>query len=255
MIVQAHIDESEDESLFVMAGHVASADDWAKFSDDWDVVLAAAPSVSHLKTSQAMANPRRGPFRGLTSEQRDAKLVSLYEVIDRYVSFEISSVVHVKPLKRIFSTEEFGPQAANPYYHGLSWLIYGVIIKQIEHGMEEHIDFIFDEGRHESKQILQVWPAVVHDLPDHIKSRIGSTPVFKPDTGPDGLRPLQAADLEAWWVRIRTREKLLNLPRREYPWTPAAIPCVEVILDEEFLQKRYGDMLKKRDELALLGLA
>lgn len=252
VILQAHIDESEDAEAFVMAGYVASAEEWAKFSDDWDAALAADPAVPFLKTSQAMLKIPGGPFWGLTAEQRNAKLERLYAVIDKYVFFEVSSVVLMEPLKRIFLTEEFGPQAANPYYHGLMSLIDGVIRRQIQCGMKERIDFIFDNGRHEADRILEMWGAVIHDAPDYVKEMVGGTPTFRPDTGPDGLRPLQAADLEAWWTRRRWREKLHRIPRLEYPWTPTAIPGVMSFLGEDELKVSYARMLKMKGDLALL---
>jgi hypothetical protein len=250
MILNAYIDESEDDAAFVMAGYVASAEEWAKFSDDWDAALTAAPAVPFLKTSEVMKSPPRGPFWGLSSEERDEKLRLLYSVIDKYVFFEVSSVVLMEPLKRIFS--DFPKQASNPYYYGLVSLIDGVIRRQIECGMKERIDFIFDERPMEQSKLLSVWDAAVHDSPEYVKSMIGSTPDFKKDTGPDGLRPLQAADLEVWWLRRRWLEKLRGLPRLEYPWDPAAIPAVMSFSGEAELKAMHEKMEKAANDLAIL---
>lgn len=249
VILQAHIDESEDGAAFVMAGYVASAEEWAKFSDEWDEVLAAEPPIPFLKTKWAMARRPRGHFSKLKREQVDQKLESLYAVIDKYVFFEVSYVILLEPLRRIFPKESFD-EASSPYYHALFGLIDVVIRRQIECGMKERIDFIFDEGRHESEEIQKVWPAIMRDSPDYIKSMIGGTPVFKPDTGIDGLRPLQAADLEAWWTRRRIREKILGIPRLEYPWQPAAIPGVSGFMGEAELTVAHARITKARAESA-----
>jgi hypothetical protein len=67
---------------------------------------------------------------------------------------------------------------------------------------------------------------------------LGGTPNFKSD---DNVLPLQAADLEAWWLRRRWLEKLKAIPRLEYPWVPSEIPEVTCVHTEETLE----DVLRK----------
>jgi hypothetical protein len=54
VIINGYVDESEDDTVFVLAGFVAPAEEWTKFSDVWQAALDAKPRVRLLKTSDAM---------------------------------------------------------------------------------------------------------------------------------------------------------------------------------------------------------
>ena len=241
MILNGYIDDSADETVFVLAGFVAPAEEWAKFSDEWAATLKAKPSIRFLKTKEAMGSKPSGKFHRWTEDERDTKLRLLYEIIDKYVSFEVSAVVHLGPFKRIFGNGVLPKAAANPYYHAISLLISGVAREQIRQGMPEKIDFIFDEQVMEQGRFLAVWDDIVRDAPPDVKPMIGSTPVFKKDTD---VLPLQAADLEAWWLRKRWREKLTGEAEQPYPWQPAAIPGVTNIFDEEKIKESYEKIFR-----------
>jgi hypothetical protein len=203
-----------------------------------------------------MRSPPGGSFRGLSDESRDEKVRLLYSVINDYVGYSVSAVVHLEPLKRIIGNSEFGfpKQAANPYYHAISSLISSVARLQIIQGMpaDEKVDWVFDERFMEQGKFLSVWDAVVRDAPPDVRPMIGGTPIFKAD---NDVLPLQAADLEAWWLRRRWDEKLKNLRRLEYPWRPEPIPECNSILDEKALKTILDRMVQKRLELVIFGLA
>ncbi len=239
VILNGFVDESEDLSVFVLAGYVASAEVWAAFSDDWHVALHATPGIWELKTKDAMA--LKGCFSGFTKAERDKKLCDLYQVIDKHVFFEVSAVIPMEPFTRIFRNGILPKKVASPYYHALPLLISNIARHQITIGMEEKIDFIFDERRIEQGKLLAIWDMVVETAPDDVKPMLGSTPNFKSDTD---VLPLQAADMEAWWLRKRWRELLTGEPRLEYPWQPAAIPGVTCEYTEEKLQESYGKIFQ-----------
>jgi hypothetical protein len=115
VMINGYIDESEDDAVFAMAGFVAPAEEWAKFSDAWDEACAAPPQTKGiLKTKEIMRSPPRGAFWGLSDEQRDEKLRLLYSVIDAHVGYSVYSIVHLEPLKRLTAKHEFRKQATNP---------------------------------------------------------------------------------------------------------------------------------------------
>lgn len=250
MIVNGYVDESEDETVFVMAGFVAPTEEWARFSEEWQSALDAPPVIKVLKTNDAMRSPKRGEWRGISDDARDEKLRLLYSVIEAHVGYSASAVVHMGPLKRISNHGNFPKQAANPYYHAISALISGVARVQIKQRIsDEKVDWVFDERLMEQGKFLSVWDAIVHDAPQDVKPMIGGTPIFRKD---DAVRPLQAGDLEAWWIRRRWNEKLRGLPRLEYPWHPEPIPECASVLDEEKLQEIFAKMQKMKNDLAIL---
>jgi len=252
VIVNGYIDDSADEAVFVLAGYVAPAEEWAKFSDEWAATLKAPPSIAYLKTKEAMGSRGKKPngeFHRWTENQRDAKLNALYRVIDKYVSFEVSAVIHLGPFRRIFGNGVLPKAAANPYYHAISGLISGVAREQIRQGMPEKIDFVFDEQLMEQGRFLAIWDDLARTAPPDVKPMIGSTPIFRKDSGEDAVLPLQAADLEAWWLRQRWREKLTGEPEIPYPWQPAAIPGVSNVFDEAELKICYEKIFQAHWDL------
>ena len=59
------------------------------------------------------------------------------------------------------------------------------------------VDFYFDD-KSEKGPILAAWDAFLSDKPPEVKKLYGSHPIFESDKR---LKPLQAADLWAWWRR------------------------------------------------------
>ena len=114
---------------------------------------------------------------------------------------------------------------------------------------DEKVDWIFDERLKEQGQFLGIWDAIIHDAPEHIKPLIGGAPNFRKD---DDVCPLQAADLEAWWMRRKGLEELNGLPRLEYPWFPSNMPIAGGTVDEMALKRKFQEMDRMREHLAIL---
>jgi hypothetical protein len=56
--LQAYVDESgvaRDSAFFVVAGFLASHQEWARFTDDWDAALKEPPRVEYFKAAEAEA--------------------------------------------------------------------------------------------------------------------------------------------------------------------------------------------------------
>jgi hypothetical protein len=243
----AYIDESYDDDVFVLAGFVAPVDEWEKFKEAWRSTLAAPPAIPALKTVDAMR--LKGCFYQWTAEERDAKLEALYSVIDAHVSFGISAMLPVRHLQ-MFNDDRLHKSARNPYLHAVPQIIGGVARYQYQNLMEDQIDFVFDERVMDQGKLQDIWDAVVEDAPVDIKTRLGATPVWAND---HEELPLQAADLEAWWLRRRWLEKLTGLDRLEYPWMPADITELYGVHTKETLAEVRDRMLKAIDDLQLLA--
>jgi hypothetical protein len=253
VIINGYVDESESDGVFVMAGFVAPAEKWAKFSDAWDAAKFAVPAAldQPFKTKEIMRPRPSGAFWGMTGAQRDEKLATLYSVIDAHASYSVYSIVHMKPLQELTEAYGFRKEAANPYYHCISEIIIGTALVQLSQGIDdEKIDWIFDERLKESGQFLSIWNAIVHDAPDHVKPLLSGSPIFRDD---NEVRPLQAADLEAWWMRRRALEELGIFPERlEYPWAATGMGICGGTANAETLAKKFAEMDRIRSELAIL---
>lgn len=239
MILNGFIDESINDSVFVLAGYVAPVEEWVAFSDEWFATLQAHPNIRELKTKDAMG--LHGCFHKWTEAERDKKLCDLYNVIDKYVSFEVSAVIPMEPFRRIFGNSVLPNKAKQPYYHALPLLISNIARHQIEIGMKEKIDFVFDERQIEQGNILSIWVMLTENAPQDVKPMLGATPIFKSDKN---VLPLQAADMEAWWLRRRWQERLTGEPYLEYPWQPTNIPGVTCVFSEEKMRESHDKILQ-----------
>jgi hypothetical protein len=121
MTYQAFIDESEGEMDYVMAGHVASAEAWAKFSQEWESLLPLATLTRNgcrrFKMSEMAA-----------SHERRKNIPAFYRVIEDNVLFSISCRFEKSELERAQSrahdfmystfrhTTDFQEIWKNPWY-------------------------------------------------------------------------------------------------------------------------------------------
>ena len=243
--VVAYLDESFDETVFALAGFAAPPDEWERFSIAWTAALATPPAISALKTNDAMRLD--GEFQDWTDADRDAKLCSLYAVIDNHVSFGLSAVIPMSLLKEI-DDPRLSKEARNPYFYAVSQIIGDAARYQYQNLADFQVNFVFDE-KTEQKRLLSVWDAIVTDAPADVKPGLGAAPTWARD---DTTLPLQAADLEAWWLRRRWIEKIKGLGRLEYPWTPGDIPELACVHTEETIAELNERMLKSIHDLETL---
>jgi Protein of unknown function (DUF3800) len=199
MVFQAFIDDSSTPGrVFVLAGHVASADTWAKFSKDWEQMLPYGTLNKdgryHFKMSEMATNP-----------ERMARVQAFYRIIGDHDLTAISCAIDERDLRnavsRIWSLNRFINVGV---FMDTFFFVFRALVDHIhEHRnllpmlREEKIDLIFDNQSQKNK-IIGAWDLFVSSRHPSIQSRFGATPRFEDD---NDFLPLQAADLWAWWVR------------------------------------------------------
>jgi len=208
MVLQAFMDESEgDDGAFVLAGHIATAEAWAKFSQEWEFLLSmgtlAQNNKMHFKMSEMAFLP-----------ERMERVPAFYKIIETYVALAISCSVRRRDLDRAKSRLyvpnntidwDFADNIYRFAFHGLlnSFNQNRAVVEAVI-PPDQPVDFIFDE-RLEKKPIRDEWDGFVQSRPQKIRKLYGSYPRFENDQDRDFL-PLQAADFWAWWVRKRWGE-------------------------------------------------
>jgi len=234
----AHIDDSGTHggSVFVLAGFVSTAERWAALADDWAEVLAnpVPRPLRYFKMTEAVKC--RVEFHGFTVAQRDRRLCELYALIEKHVMWSVSVVIDWEMYKR---ENRYRPDflRKHPYYFAVSALMSDVARNQKLFGLSEKVDFIFDEDVMRSGRILNIWEGFKRGATLDTRDMIGGTPQFKSDMD---VLPLQAADMEAWWMRQRWHERLTGAPRLEYPWQPEVpIPNMEITFTQQRLREGY----------------
>lgn len=229
--LQAYVDDSAseigDKRLF-LAGYVNSATEWIAFSNAWDAVLRAKPSIGYLRMVEAQN--LRGEFAGWSKPDRDAKLLSLAGVIEQFRFWFVAISVSRRDYGEIVTPA--APYPLKSPYSGCFWGIIHMLAQYHDSlGLEDipPVDFIFDEqgGLGNSAALFFEW--LKEDQSPKIKSLIGSTPIFRDDKK---VVALQAADMLAWHLR------------RDHERNGAALPLKDKLLHQGAMKDINTDALK-----------
>ena len=144
VLIQAFVDDSGGKGHsrhFVLAGLVATAENWVAFSHEWKACLAAQPAIPLFKMSEASS--RSKAFGGFSMQARDDKLRSLARVINRHASFVVSSVIEMEAA-RISPTSHLKP-FRDPYFWPFHTLITGICFDLWDLGIRDRFEIVFDE--------------------------------------------------------------------------------------------------------------
>jgi hypothetical protein len=168
-----------------------SAENWKPFSDDWAEALKAPPrALPALHMADC--------FRyGWSEIDRQKKLVSLAEVIEKYKPLSIECSVSVSDFNDVL-----GPVVAHdlrhPYFACFHGLLYqsAAMISQL--GLKGPLEFVFDEQGPVGFNAADFYLLMKGLYPQKIRELLAGPPQFKDDTE---VLPLQAADMLAWHRR------------------------------------------------------
>ena len=200
MVLQAFIDDSyTKDGEFVLAGYIASAESWAKFSKDWEELLPFA--------TLSKAGNRRFKMSDM-AQGRMERVPAFYRVIETYALAAVSCRINIAELNRAKSrvwihntaVEHWG-MFQNPFFTAFRCLLgmfhhhWNVTSQVIPEG--QTVDFIFD-NQTEKTAILSSWDEFMARQSAELRPRFGATPRFEND---EEFLPLQAADFWAWWIR------------------------------------------------------
>lgn len=190
LVWQAYVDDSmTDGKVLVLGGLVSSVAAWEAFSVEWDDRCRHA-GWPIFKMAQVWSR-RHNP-----DVWEHAKWH--YFTIRDHVGGAICATVLLTGFQdsvrkyRLTKTA-----AANPYTWAFKGIISGLSSNQREWGLDEPVDFIFDE-RGEEKDVREGWDTFAATIPAEQRAILGRKPNFEDDKE---FRPLQAADMWAWWCR------------------------------------------------------
>lgn len=235
VMLQAFVDASGkgDPNVLVIAGYVAQADEWAKFSQAWKEKLDQA-GIRRFKMNEMVRRPEIAGYFYRTIEEHD-------------ILAAISCVFDTRGLVQ-FVDEFIGPLAAghhllkNPYLYASRQIIENLAMAQKKIGLNEPIDFIFDDEA-EKARLMPFWGEFRDSLKPDIRKLMGAAPIFRDD---EDFMPLQAADLWAWWVRKwfmdGNEQGVANI---DLPWgAQRIIPRLHSCYDEAFLRSMLQESMQ-----------
>jgi hypothetical protein len=174
-------------------------------------MLAMRPRLDYFKMNEAAK--LEGQFDSWSEQRRSERVAIAYKVIEEHVPYQVSVVLELEPYFRLFTTDWTEDAARNPYYFAFYAVVAGVAREQKKYGMENPIDFVFDDQVMEKDKIVRAWDSLKANADS--RDLIGSVPTFLDDKK---FKPLQAADLAAWWIRKLATEEPDGVRRVNMPW-------------------------------------
>jgi hypothetical protein len=218
-LLEVFADDSEKHDFYTVAGYLKPAEEWQEFSRKWHAVLKEKPRLGFYRTSDALA--LSGQFAGWTAEQRDTRLAKLAALIPARNTFGVAAHLSKVNFAEFF-TPNFLSDWDNPYYLCATYLIENICLYL---GMANknisRLDFIFDRQGKVGRNFKLVYDAFLKPQSLVLFPFMGNV------RHEDKLRhlPLQAADMQASWIR-RSKSALDSN-------TPADC-CLEGIEQREF---------------------
>jgi Protein of unknown function (DUF3800) len=215
MVFQLYVDDSSDNSrMLILAGYIATAENWAKFSDEWQEILDMRRPYP-LKAYHAAE-------RGNSDEEREREIF-LFRVIERYVQGGVAFGIPTAKLKYFGDLYGLSKWDRNPYNLALSG--FSAILDGALKVLKKPIDLIFDE-RKEASHVIEGYSIFTGHLRPDLKKWLRSPPSFKSD---EDVLPLQAADMLAYYALQNFRRTGQVTADGVWPWevkNPKLIACL-----------------------------
>ena len=223
---QAAVDHSGSEPqspIFILGGFIAPAEQWARFSAEWQAALDEPPGVAYFKLTEAMSLTSKGEFsrkKGWTEQKRDNRLIELGKIIRKYVAVRIHASVNnenfVKYVRAI-AVPQCRPGPDHPYLLLTCQLLIAVGVLGDRLGFTGPCKYFFDERAGFCDDLSAWWPSFKASLtrsrrPD-LKRFVGSAALAYKDER--RFLPLQAADFYSGYLRryaIRSRRSTVPPP-------------------------------------------
>jgi len=185
LVLKVYADESGKggRDVFVMAGVLARAEDWASFSEDWQrLVLDVPPAVKAFHMNEIVAS------------KDFARIKAASGVLRKYKFSAVAVSMFIDDFNVVLKGN-IGPKIDTPYFPAMQMFMEECVKWQIAHGVDEPMDLTFDEQLHESDYLQSIWTPMLSAMPDAIKRKFGARPAHVNDVGHP---PIQAADMLAW---------------------------------------------------------
>lgn len=250
-MLQVAVDESgRNEDFFVVAGYIAPARVWAEeFVPAWKKLVDLGPPHHSRIKAFHMTEMTGDPERCMW----------FYRVIEDHVTAEISCTISVQGLLKAFREYPWPVSLNNtqvftdPYYLGFRNIVFGLARHQGMLGIDEPVDFIFDNVS-EKRKCLVGWDRMIFMASEKERRLVGEMPIFRKD---EEFLPLQAADLYAYWVREWELRGFQDQPEKmRFPWPrKRSIPRLAMRFEEQHFIEEWDGLIKNPENFKRLMMS
>jgi hypothetical protein len=200
--------------VFVLAGVLATAEAWERFSEEWAVICDQEPKTPDFHMSLAYRLKGRYWGRGTDEElvqRRDDRLLELASAIQRHALLRVASGTTWRAYEAA-ARGRVPREIDQPYFFLFLRIIRLVARWQAETGRREKVDFVFDDQSKIGIEAVGWYPYFLETLNDHERFILSESPIFRHDKD---LPPLKAADMCAWYHRREVVDRNAHLRRNE----------------------------------------
>lgn len=192
---QVFADDSYTDEYYVVGGFLAPIGVWETFVPDWYGVLKESPRLGYYTTNDALG--LKGPFAGWGEAARNTRMAKLASVIPSEDCWGVAAHLRVSDFNDIF--KEAFPEWGNPYYLCADYLVLEVCKFLLFERVVDKVDFIFDRQGKVGKHYRLHYDIAIKPM------ALGVLPFLGECRHEDkqNFLPLQAADMNAAWVRRR----------------------------------------------------
>lgn len=203
----------------MLTGLISDSARWALFSQEWRACLDQSPRVEVFKMREAASCT--GAFHRFDPEQRDMRLRSLAQIINRHVEFAIWTMIDLEAHAETWA--RLPKPKSEVYFWPFHTLILGICFDLWEEcHWRERFEITFDEQLIFGERARKWYPLVKEIM--HLKhseesALLPDQPAFGKD---EKFLPIQAADLWAWCLRKNTDDP----SAKSFEWLLAEMPNV-----------------------------
>lgn len=244
-MLRAFIDGStshREPKFLVLAGYIAPAEQWAKFSDEWQRVLDMRPRIDYFKLKEAVRQPPNGQFNGFSRDDCNTRIALFRGVIEKYCSGECAIAFGLDAYKNGYVKNMLPSKALkNPFCFAQLHLTTVVAKNLTKFGLpRERIDFVFDNQDREEPMVVSGFKDAARmqkqfGFPSLISDIMPIAPIFADD---QEVLPLQAADMLATICRRHLETEFTGKKLEPLPGFSKKISSAVQIWNEKQLRAR-----------------
>jgi hypothetical protein len=167
--------------------------------------------------------------RGWDDEEFATRLRFFHRIMEENVVAACACIVERATIDEALKRFPMKVVGLTPYRLAFEKLMHHVVDQRPTLGLAGKIEFIFDKQT-EAKEVHALWSKMLETNP-LLAAGVADEPQFRDDKD---VRPLQAADHYAWWVRRRWIESATGCERLVPPWTSSKpVPQITIALTAE----------------------